>query len=485
MPRPTLATRARLATTAGLATLTCLVSTLTAAAAPQQYWTDPGSQAAAWVARNPGDPRAQVIRTGIAEVPGATWLVGGSPSANETRVRTVVGQARAAGKVALLVLYNIPGRDCGLHSAGGAAGWAAYRDWIGGVARGLDGAGADVVLEPDALASVLSCAGADRTALTGALAEAVRTLRAASPGSRLYLDAGHSRWVAAGQMAELLKQAGITAGAAGISTNVSNYNTTGDEVAYAQSVLHLIGDGSLGALIDTSRNGNGPRGTWCDPSGAATGQRPTRATGIDRIDAFAWVKAPGEADGCVAAAGTFLPQVAYEQAAGGVVPSPTPTPSAVPLPTFSATPIPPTPTPMPTATPTVSPTPTVSATPPPAPTPTPSATASVPTTPPTPVATCRVESRVVSSWITGYQVEFRVRAETAVEGWSLTWTLPAGHRIDQLWNGVADIDSGRVVVSSAGWNTALPAGGETVLGAIVSAAGGSTTAPIATCVAAT
>ena len=288
------------------------------------------------------------------------------------------------------------------------------------------------------------------------MAEAVRTLHAASPGSRIYLDAGHSRWVPAGQMAELLKQAGISQGAAGLSTNVSNYNTTAEEVAYAQSVLGLIGDATLGALVDTSRNGNGTRSTWCDPTGAATGHRPTRAPGLDRIDAFAWVKAPGEADGCAAPAGTFLPQAAYELAvAGGSLPSPSPsptpsaTPSAVPLPTSSPTP---------TATP-------------------------VP--PSAPVATCRVESRVVSSWITGYQVEFTVRAETAVEGWSLTWTLPAGHRVDQLWNGVAAGDTGQVVVSAAGWNSALPTGGSTVLGALVSSGGGSTTAPIATCVART
>jgi endoglucanase len=64
-------------------------------------------------------------------------------------------------------------------------------------------------------------------------------------------------------------------------------------------------------VIDTSRNGAGPDSTWCDPSGRATGLDPTANTGYSYVDAFLWVKPPGESDGCAAAAGTFVPSLAY------------------------------------------------------------------------------------------------------------------------------------------------------------------------------
>jgi endoglucanase len=78
-------------------------------------------------------------------------------------------------------------------------------------------------------------------------------------------------------------------------------------------------------VIDTSRNGNGPNnmqeyanppydqaasvistlasGNWCDPPGAGLGIRPTANTGVPLLDAYLWVKVPGESDGQCDAAG--------------------------------------------------------------------------------------------------------------------------------------------------------------------------------------
>jgi cellulose 1,4-beta-cellobiosidase len=39
------------------------------------------------------------------------------------------------------------------------------------------------------------------------------------------------------------------------------------------------------------------RGGWCNQSGAGIGARPTASTGITGVDAFVWVKPPGESDG--------------------------------------------------------------------------------------------------------------------------------------------------------------------------------------------
>jgi endoglucanase len=73
-------------------------------------------------------------------------------------------------------------------------------------------------------------------------------------------------------------------------------------------------------VIDTSRNGNGapPGGAgvneWCNPTGRALGRAPTTSTGVAGVDAFLWVKYPGQSDGaCRAgepAAGTWWPSYA-------------------------------------------------------------------------------------------------------------------------------------------------------------------------------
>ncbi|GAA1917016.1 hypothetical protein GCM10009837_47600 [Streptomyces durmitorensis] len=106
-----------------------------------------------------------------------------------------------------------------------------------------------------------------------------------------------------------------------------DWNRSVDELSFAQSFRgQLVSTGfrsDIGMLIDTSRNGwggaarpagPGPTtdvntyveggrndrrihiGNWCNQSGAGLGERPTTApeTGID---AYVWIKPPGESDG--------------------------------------------------------------------------------------------------------------------------------------------------------------------------------------------
>jgi endoglucanase len=68
-------------------------------------------------------------------------------------------------------------------------------------------------------------------------------------------------------------------------------------------------------VLDTSRNGNGPAGSeWCDPAGRAIGIPSTDVVADPILDAYLWIKPPGEADGCIAGAGQFVPQRAYDLA---------------------------------------------------------------------------------------------------------------------------------------------------------------------------
>ena len=260
---------------------------------------------AARAAAQPGlAPEDAALLAELAGVPTATWLGAWSGDV-ATTVRSVVADAGAAGGVPVLVAYNIPGRDCGGYSAGGVDSPAAYGGWIQGIADGIGTAQAVVVLEPDALAQLCG----DPAARYRLLAAAVEVLER-NPGTRTYLDAGHAAWVDAATMADRLRAAGA-GDADGFALNVSNFGTTANNVAYGQRLSALL-DGER-FVVDTSRNGNGPGSDWCNPPGRAVGERPTATTGQAGVDAYLWVKTPGESDGTCnggPAAGDFWPEYA-------------------------------------------------------------------------------------------------------------------------------------------------------------------------------
>lgn len=247
------------------------------------------------------------------------WVAAYNPGAVTGQVRAVTAAAARAGRTPVLVPYAIPDRDCGGASQGGAPGLAAYDAWIREFAAGLGGAPVIVILEPDAIALADCLSSGDRAARYASLARAGRTLHEANPKARVYFDGGHSGWHAASKQAAALRAAGAASSSDGIFTNVSNFHRTADEAAYARRVLAALGGPArLGAVIDTSRNGNGPpeAGAWCDPVGRALGRTPTTDTGESRVDAYLWVKLPGESDGCKGAAGSFTPDYAYQLATG-------------------------------------------------------------------------------------------------------------------------------------------------------------------------
>jgi endoglucanase len=82
-------------------------------------------------------------------------------------------------------------------------------------------------------------------------------------------------------------------------TDVPELNTSGINARYAgtQPTTHFV--------IDTSRNGVGPWAPpaypdpqdWCNPPDRGLGLTPTADTGNPLLDAYLWVKIPGESDG--------------------------------------------------------------------------------------------------------------------------------------------------------------------------------------------
>lgn len=255
-----------------------LVALATAAALAGPFYADPDSNASrqARTYENQGRPTAARLMWALSKVPQAFWFTGGTPREVRHHVDRTVDRARKVGAVAVLVAYNVPGRDCGGYSAGGARN---YGRWIDGFARGIKGRPAVVIVEPDALAS-----GCGARYLKRAVKRLERLQRAT-----IYVDAGHSHWQPAATMARRLRRVG----AKRYALNVSNFRTTRELIEYGTEIstrLHFV--------IDTSRNGQGPHGDdWCNPPGRGLGQPPTTNTGHPLVDAFLWIKTPGESDG--------------------------------------------------------------------------------------------------------------------------------------------------------------------------------------------
>lgn len=195
----------------------------------------------------------------------------------------------------------------------------------------------------------------DRFAMMNYAVDSLKT----NPNALVYLDATHSGWLGSGDAAHRLVQAGVER-ADGFFLNVSNYQFSDRLEKYGTWVAKCIwfgsdpgswgnghfdwcasqyypadvNDFSTWALtdqwytenvesqtwvpypgdeglkkfvVDTSRNGQGPwappEGSypdaqdWCNPPDRGLGYRPTADTGHALIDAYLWIKIPGESDG--------------------------------------------------------------------------------------------------------------------------------------------------------------------------------------------
>lgn len=255
-----------------------------------QFFVDPNSNAKItadqWRAAGRTADADQMMK--IANSPTAVWLTGGDPT---TKVNDYVSKAAAANAMPVMVTYNIPGRDCGQYSSGGTT-YTAYQTWIGQIANAIGTRKATIILEPDALG--LGCLQNDTT--YSLLRSAVDTLTSHS-SITVYVTA--SSWVDPATTATRLNAVDVSK-AQGFALNISGFDTTPVMTQYGTSVSQKIGGKHF--VIDTSRDGNGPydptqTDPWCNPPERALGIRPTTNTGNSLVDAYLWIKIPGESDG--------------------------------------------------------------------------------------------------------------------------------------------------------------------------------------------
>lgn len=272
----------------------------------QHLYVDPLAPAArAEAALKLTDPTDAAELDKIASHSQADWFGDWNPTSTLTAtVAARVHTIRLAGAMPVFVAYDIPLRDCNGYSGGGASSPAAYKTWISDFAAGLGNGTAAVVLEPDALAQLGCLSTTDQATRLSLLSYAVKTL-STHPKTAVYLDAGHSGWIDAATMAKRLRAADV-ADARGFSLNVSNYDATSVERKYGDTIVGLLGGKHF--VVDTSRNGLGSDGEWCNALGRALGPKPTYMTYDGKADAYLWIKRPGESDGTCnggPTAGTF------------------------------------------------------------------------------------------------------------------------------------------------------------------------------------
>jgi endoglucanase len=246
-------------------------------------------QARAWRNNRPADAS---LMDGLAAQPAASWF-GDWTRDIYNDVHHVVSQAAGQNATPVLVAYNIPARDCGGYSAGGSNSPGRYTAWMESFAAAIGSNRVIVILEPDALAGMDCLASPDQHTRLDLISRAVNKLKN-NPSTKVYIDAGHSGWIDPLKIASRLQEANIGR-ADGFALNVSNFDSNDESMKYGLQISSQLGDKHF--VIDTSRNRNGSNGEWCNPSGRAIGTKPTFNTGNAMIDAFLWIKTPGESDG--------------------------------------------------------------------------------------------------------------------------------------------------------------------------------------------
>ena len=281
---------------------------------------------------------ANAIRK-VAAIPTAVWL---DSIASVEKVPKILDSAEKqqteTGKpmLSVFVVYDLPNRDCSAKAAAGEldidkGGEQRYKtEFIDKIAAAIASHPKQrvvAILEPDSLPNIATnlnvpkCAASDQV-YRRSTAYAISKLKL--PNVSIYLDAAHAGWLGWGNNSDkiaaifkdVLTQAGGADKIRGFATNVSNYNTISgkdgqklgpsnpcpDEQTYiTRLTAALAKEGITGKqfIIDTARNGKVVRGSWsswCNIKGAGLGPRP-QASPIATVDAYVWVKPPGESDG--------------------------------------------------------------------------------------------------------------------------------------------------------------------------------------------
>ncbi|MGA7147671.1 MAG: glycoside hydrolase family 6 protein, partial [Microbacterium sp.] len=207
-------------------------------------------------------------------------------------------------------------------------------------------------------------------------------------------------------------------------------NTSGVDSRYASQLGDT--DPTTRFVVDTSRNGLGPwqppagvypdAEDWCNPPDRGLGLRPSTETGAALVDAYLWIKVPGESDGkCYRGTGGPLdPERGMEDPAAGqwFVEQ------ARELIALAD--------------------------------------------PPIAALTCDVEWTVHGSWPKGFNTQIWIKntGTAPIASWDLEWTFAGDQQISNLWSGSHTQDGASVSVENLKYNGVIKPGKRTTIGFI-------------------
>ncbi|MFC7105496.1 cellulose binding domain-containing protein [Nonomuraea rubra] len=110
-----------------------------------------------------------------------------------------------------------------------------------------------------------------------------------------------------------------------------------------------------------------------------------------------------------------------------------------------------------------------------------SGTAQITTQPGTSTGTCTATGTVQTQWSTGYVIQPLTITNTgtsAISGWTVTFTLPAGHTLSGSWNGTVTSSGQTVTIRNVAHNGTIAAGaGNSSAGFQVTRPNGDTAVP--------
>jgi cellulose 1,4-beta-cellobiosidase len=275
----------------------------------------------------------------------------------QSHLTAAAAQGNGNPIVAEFVIYDLPGRDCAALASNGeipAGGLATYKSQYIDVAVSIFKTAASnirlsLLIEPDSLPNLatnmgtLRCNSTTQSEYPAGVAYALAQL-SALPNTYLYIDAGHGGWLGWPNnqqliipifqnvitLAKAINSNTVVRGFASTTANYDpfdgagscpaqqycplvnsqyDYNSCIDENLYTQALNAVFSPASLPVrwLVDTSRSGQKTIryywGSWCNIKGAGIGIVPTTSP-ASQVDAFVWVKPPGDSDGVSGPPGT-------------------------------------------------------------------------------------------------------------------------------------------------------------------------------------
>ncbi|TPX30617.1 hypothetical protein SmJEL517_g05860 [Synchytrium microbalum] len=282
---------------------------------------------------------------GKSTYPTFTWLSSiASLQSIPVHLSNAANQSDGLPIVVSFVVYNIPGRDCSATASSGqipTGDLEQYKTQFVDVAVSLLSNKSSniklvLIIEPDALANLITSGCSESATYPAAIAYAIAQF-STLPNTTIYVDCANGGLLGSpvyeGKIApvyqdvmNLAKSINPNASIRGFSSNLANYdafdgkgicpatekcpllngtyngNPNIDENLYTQSINVAFAAVGLPTrwLVDTSRSGRiGVRkswSSWCNVKGAGIGERPT-SNPASQVDAFVWVKPPGNSDG--------------------------------------------------------------------------------------------------------------------------------------------------------------------------------------------